>query len=119
MSDETAPDTTAAAAAVDRKALIRPVEELARRQLPGDEEVPTLTEIVEDAPAGPLRVSPEALEALAAKVESLVLEKIEPEIARVEASARAALEAEHAALKREVSEAIRRAVREALAPLQK
>ncbi len=119
MSDDAPPDDAKAAAATDRKALIRRVEELARRQLPGDEEVPTLTEIVEDAPAGPLRASPEELEALAAKVESLVLETIEPEIARVEASARAALEAEHAALKREVSEAIRRAVREALAPFQK
>ena len=118
MNDDTAPDARAAAAA-DRKALIRRVEELARRQLPGDEEVPTLTEIVEDAPPPAARMSPEELEALASKVESLVLEKIEPEIARVEASARAALEAEHAALKREVSEAIRRAVREALAPLQK
>lgn len=102
----------AAAPLPDRKALIRRVEELAQRQLQVHEEVPLLTEVVEPAAPSSARIPAAELEELARKVEDQVLAQIAPEIDR-------AIEAAHATLKDEVTSAVRRAVREALAPLGK
>lgn len=103
------------AAQNDRKALIRRVAELAQRQRQAQEdqaheEVPLLTEVVDGvAPASP-RIPAQELEDIAAKLESAVLEQLAPEIER-------AIESAHANLKTEIAASVRRAVREALAPL--
>jgi hypothetical protein len=100
------------AVARDRNALIRRVDELAQRQQQTQEEVPLLTEVVDPvAPAAP-RMTVEELEEMAGKLEHAVLEQLGPEVDR-------AIGAAHANLKAEISASIRRAVREALAPLSK
>lgn len=108
MSDATPPD---------RKALIRRVEELARNQSQSPDEVPLLTEVVEGPPPAGPRIAPDELEQLARRIEAQVMAEIAPSLDRVEQSAKAALEAAHAAMKEELAESVRRAVREALAPL--
>jgi len=105
------------AAQHDRKALIRRVEELAQRQLQAQEaqaheEVPLLTEVVDAAaPAAP-SIPAHELEEVAARLEAAVLDQISPEIDR-------AIEAAHASLKAEIAASVKRAVREALAPLSR
>jgi len=100
------------AARSDRNALIRRVDELAQRQQHVPEEVPLLTEVVDAvAPPAP-SITPEDLEALAVKLERMVLEQVGPEVDRI-------IETAHANLKSEITAGIHRAVREALAPLAK
>jgi hypothetical protein len=98
----------------DRNALIRRVDELAQRQqaVQVGDEVPLLTEIVEPVAPDAPKIPVQELEDIAAKLEQTVLEQIGPEIDR-------AIEAAHANLKTEIASSVRRAVREALAPLGK
>ncbi len=99
----------------DRKALIRRVEELAQRQLQAQEEqareeVPLLTEVVDAVALPAQRIPAHELEEIATRLEAAVLEQLAPEIDRV-------IEAAHAGLKAEIAASVKRAVREALAPL--
>ncbi len=96
----------------ERNALIRRVDELAQRhqQVQVQEEVPLLTEIVDPVPAPAPAIPAQELEETAARLEKMVLEQIMPELDR-------AIEAVHADLKTEIAISVRRAVREALAPL--
>jgi hypothetical protein len=98
----------------ERNALIRRVDELAQRhqQVQVQDEVPLLTEIVDPVvPAAPA-ISAQELEGIAARLERTVLAQLMPEVDRAFAAA-------HADLKAEIAVSVRRAVREALAPLAK
>lgn len=100
------------AARRERNALIRRVDELAQRHQQSQEEVPLLTEVVDPVAPAATGIPPEELEALAVKLERMVLEQIGPEIDRIIASA-------HENLKSEIKAGVHRSVREALAPLAK
>ena len=100
------------AARNERNALIRRVDELAQRQQQVHEEVPLLTEIVEGLAPTQAGIPAEELEAVAKKLEEMVLAEVVPAIDRI-------IESAHAELKNEIATSIHRAVREALAPLAK
>jgi hypothetical protein len=100
------------AARNERNALIRRVDELAQRQQQTHEEVPLLTEIVEGLAPAQAGIPAEELEAIAKKLEAMVLAEVVPAVDRI-------IEAAHADLKNEIATSIHRAVREALAPLAK
>lgn len=90
-------------------------EETATPSPAGDEGVPTLTEVVEASPTAVPLSLPEDLAALASTLEARVLEQLAPSLARAETRAFEALAAAHATFREEITAAVRRATREAVA----
>lgn len=104
----------------DVNPLIRTVDTLLRRSREGirGEEVPVLTQLAdaEGKPAGPARVDPAALDALARILEQAVRERLGPEIDRiVEERVARTLAAGMAQARRELDLAVTQLVREAVA----
>jgi len=79
---------------------------------PIDDDVPVLTEVVNELTAAPRPPDPIALEALARELERAVLERLGPEVDRVMGQA---LDVARAELKDSVNQIVREAVAQALA----